>query len=94
MYICNLQVDSALFSPTARIAVPSANVAMVLFSGSGRSLVYSRYKTGPSTLRWGTPALMSFLSEKVSSTLILNDRFFKYDSRILANCGGNKVLSL
>jgi len=44
--------------PTATRAVSSAKVATVVPSGCGRSFVYSRYKTEPNTLPYGTPALM------------------------------------
>jgi hypothetical protein len=40
----------------ARMAVSSANVAMVVVGEVGRSAVYMRYSNGPRTLPWGTPA--------------------------------------
>jgi len=61
--VCNFPVDSSLLLLNANIAVSSAKVATMLFSNFGRSLVYSRYRTGPSTLLCGTPAFI-FLSSK------------------------------
>jgi len=46
MAVCNFSVDSSLLLPIANIAVSSAKVATVLLSNTGRSLVYSRYRTG------------------------------------------------
>jgi hypothetical protein len=40
----------------ARVATSSAKVAMVVAGEVGRSAVYTRYKNGPRTLPWGTPA--------------------------------------
>jgi hypothetical protein len=40
----------------ARIAVSSAKVAVVVAGEVGRSAVYMRYRNGPRTLPWGTPA--------------------------------------
>jgi hypothetical protein len=40
----------------ARTAVSSAKVAMVVAGEIGRFAVYMRYKNGPRTLPWGTPA--------------------------------------
>jgi hypothetical protein len=60
---CSFLVVFQTVSPTVMTAVSSANVAMVLFDVVGTSLIYSRYKTGPSTLPCGTPALISFSSE-------------------------------
>jgi len=52
-------------------AVSPAKVATVVPSGCGRSLVYRRYRTGPNTLPFGTPALMGFRPEYQSSCLTL-----------------------
>jgi hypothetical protein len=65
---CIFLVESTV-SPTVMTAVSSANLAMVLFNVVGTSLIQSRYKTGPSTLPCGTPALISFSSEHESSCL-------------------------
>jgi hypothetical protein len=40
----------------AKTAVSSAKVAVVVVEEVGRSAVYMRYKNGPRTLPWGTPA--------------------------------------
>jgi hypothetical protein len=40
----------------ARIAMSSAKVAVVVAGEVGRSAVYMRYRNGPRTLPWGTPA--------------------------------------
>jgi hypothetical protein len=40
----------------ARIAVSSAKVAVVVAGEVGRSAAYMRYRNGPRTLPWGTPA--------------------------------------
>ena len=50
MAVCNYPVDFSLLLPTVNVSVPSPKVATVLFSKFGRSLVYSRYSTGPKTL--------------------------------------------
>jgi len=67
--ICNFSVASTTSAPTAMMAVSSAKVATVGPSGCGRSLVYRRYKTGPSTLPCGTPTLMGLSPEYSSSCL-------------------------
>lgn len=41
--------------------------------------VNSRYKNGPGTEPWGTPARMGKLSESSSPTLTLNARSVRYD---------------
>jgi hypothetical protein len=64
---CSFLVELSTVSPIAMTAVSSANVAMVLFGVVGTSLMYSRYKTGPSTLPCWTPALIRFSSEYESS---------------------------
>jgi hypothetical protein len=46
----------------ASTAVSSANVAVVLSVEAGRSVVYSRYNSGPRTLPWGTPALTTHVT--------------------------------
>jgi len=51
---CNFSVASSTLSPTAMMAVSSAKDVTVDSSGCGRSLVYSRYRTGPNTLTCGT----------------------------------------
>jgi ABC-type uncharacterized transport system permease subunit len=66
----------------------------VLFSNFGRSLVYSRYRIGPSTLPCGTPAFISLSSEYASSCLILKNPSIIYDSRISVFRLGRIVLSL
>ena len=63
MAVCNFAVDSSLLLPTANIAVSSAKVATMLFYNFGRSLVYSRYRTGPNTLPCGTSGFISLSSE-------------------------------
>lgn len=65
--LCSLLVDSLMLSPVARIAVSSANVAILTSVVLGTSLVYSRNKTGPKTLPCGTPAYIFFISEYSSS---------------------------
>jgi hypothetical protein len=39
-----------------RMAVSSPKVAVVVDEEDGRSAVYMRYRNGPRTLPWGTPA--------------------------------------
>jgi len=63
MAVCNFPLDSSLLLPTANIAVSSAKVATMLFYNFWRSLVHSRYRTGPSTLPCGTPSFISLSSE-------------------------------
>ena len=67
--LCNFSVASTTSPPTAVIEVSSAKVATVVPSSCGRSLVYRRYKTGPSTLPCGTPALMGLSPEYSLSCL-------------------------
>jgi hypothetical protein len=71
---CSFLVE---LSTVSSIAVSSANVAMVLFNVVGTSLIWSRCKTGPSTLPCGTPALISFSSEYESSCLTWKCRLVK-----------------
>jgi hypothetical protein len=40
----------------AKTAVPLAKVAVLVSREVGRSAVYIRYRRGPRTLPWGTPA--------------------------------------
>jgi hypothetical protein len=63
MAVCSFPVDSSLLLPTVNIALSSAKVATVLLSNFGRSLVYSRYRTGLNTLPCGTPDFISLSSE-------------------------------
>ena len=63
MAIWSLSVASPIVSPTARIAVSSANVAVVVLFVCGKSLVNSMKRNGPKTLPCGTPALGSFMVE-------------------------------
>lgn len=69
---CSFLVDSEVFSPVANMAVSSAKVAMVTFLELGMSLVNMRYRIGPRTLPYGTPALISLSSENSLSNLTLN----------------------
>ena len=63
MAVCNFPVDFSLLLPIANIALSSAKVATMLFSNFGRSLIYSRYRTGPGIRPCGTPTNISLSSE-------------------------------
>jgi hypothetical protein len=53
----------------AKTAVSSAKVAVVVSGEVGRSAVYIRYKRGPRTLPWGTPAFTGKSSVYCCATL-------------------------
>jgi hypothetical protein len=56
----------------AKIAVSSAKVAVVVSGEVGRSAVYRRYRKGPRTLLWGTPAFTGKSSVYCCATLTWN----------------------
>lgn len=64
-YNCRLDLSALL--TTARIAVLSANISVTVPSSCGISHVNRRYRTESKTLSYGTPDLMSFNSENLSS---------------------------
>ena len=68
---CSFSVASSTSVPTARMAVSSAKFATVVPTGWGMSLVWIRYRTGPSTLPCRTPALTGLRSEYSSPCLTL-----------------------
>jgi hypothetical protein len=63
------------------MAVLSAKAAMVVVGAVRRSVVYMRYKNGPRTLPWGTPALIGDRGCWAEATLTRKCLFFKKDWR-------------
>lgn len=49
-------------------AISSANITIEIFGSEGKSLVYSKYMNGPSTLPCGTPAFKK-KNEEVSALI-------------------------
>jgi hypothetical protein len=53
----------------AKTAVSSAKVAVVVSGEAGSSTVYRRYRSGPRTLPWSTPAFTEKSSVYYCATL-------------------------
>jgi hypothetical protein len=64
------------------MAVSSAKVATVVCLSVGKSAVYNRYKTGPSTLPCGTPDSISTRDVYSSSYFTWKYLSLKYDLMI------------